>query len=227
MKKNCQRNGNRGFTLIEMILAVGVAAIVLISINAVFFSALHLRETTANSVDEMTPVEQAFAVLRRDLQCAVTPNGLLSGDFKIGNVTTLGISDMVSAEIYTADAALHENEPWAEIQRVTYRLKSNVSASGLGHDLIRGVTRNLLSSSTPDIEDQWMLGGVESIQFYAFDGSQWLNEWDTTSASTVNTNLPLAVRVRIQMAVPNNNGRFQPFELLVPIDSQSRTNSTS
>jgi prepilin-type N-terminal cleavage/methylation domain-containing protein len=33
----------RAFTLIEMILAIGVAAIVLAAANAVFFTALHLR----------------------------------------------------------------------------------------------------------------------------------------------------------------------------------------
>jgi hypothetical protein len=38
-------------------------------------------------------------VLRHDLQCAVTPegtSGVLSGDFKIGNVTSTGISDPVA-----------------------------------------------------------------------------------------------------------------------------------
>jgi hypothetical protein len=38
----------------------------------------------------------------------------------------------------------------------------------------------------------------------------------------VNTNLPLAVRVDIQMSGNNNNA--QPIEILVPIDSVSRTN---
>ena len=220
------------FTLIEMILAVGIAAIVLISINAVFFSALHLRETTTNAVDEATPVEQMFAILRRDLQCAVPPNpnavASLCGDFKAGTVTTAGVADTVNAEMYTATGALHENEPWGDIQRVTYGLKNSTTAAGPGKDLIRSVTRNLLSGTTPEIQEQWLLGGVESIQFSCYDGAQWLSEWDTTSASSVNTNLPTAVRVLIQMtAKGGGNSRPQPFEILVPIDSQSRTNTSS
>ena len=73
----------RAFTLIEMILAVGVSAIVLVAINAVLFSGLHLREVTQAAVDEATPVDQALTILRRDLQCAVPPepNGILTGDF--------------------------------------------------------------------------------------------------------------------------------------------------
>jgi hypothetical protein len=34
-----------------MILAIGVAAIVLIAVNAVLFTALHLRDVTADMVD--------------------------------------------------------------------------------------------------------------------------------------------------------------------------------
>lgn len=226
----CATKMMRAFTLIEMILAVGIAAIVLISINAVFFSALHLRDATTNAVDEATPVEQMFSIMRRDLQCVVppNPNGVLSGSFRTGNIASIGVADNVSAEIYTATGALHENEPWGDIQRVTYGLKNSTTVSGPGKDLIRSVTRNLLSSGTPQIEEQWMLGGVESVQFVCYDGAQWQSEWDTTSTSSLNTNLPTAVRVLIQMtAKGGGNGRPQPFEMLVPIDSQSRTNTNS
>jgi hypothetical protein len=37
------------------------------------------------------------------------------------------------------------------------------------------------------------------------------------------TNLPLAVRVDIQMA-GNNSANTQPIEIIVPIDVQARTN---
>jgi hypothetical protein len=79
----------------------------------------------------------------------------------------------------------------------------------------------LLAASTPDVTEQLMLSGVQSLKFSCFDGMQWNNTWDTTSSTAVNTNLPVAVRVDIQMA-----GRpdIQPIEVVVPIDSQSRTN---
>ena len=227
-----ERERSRAFTLIEMILAVGIAAIVLISINAVFFSALHLREATTNAVDEATPLEQTFTILRRDLQCVVTPNPTaamsLRGSFRTGNIASVGVADTVNAEIYTATGALREHEPWGDIQRVTYGLKNSTAAAGAGKDLIRSVTRNLLSGTTPEIEEQFLLGGVESVQFVCYDGIQWLDEWDTTSVSSVNTNLPSAVRVLIQMAAKGGvNGRPLPSEMLVPIDSQSRTNTSS
>jgi type II secretion system protein J len=213
------------FTLIEMVLAIGVAAIVLIAVNAVLFTSLHLREVTADTVDAATPVDQAVTFLRRDLQCVVTPtNGtskVLSGDFRVGNVTSLGVPEPVAVEMFTATGALSVNAPWGDIQRVTYELKQPADRAAAGKDLVRSIVRNLLTLTTPDVENQLMLSGVASIKITCFDGSQWQDAWDTTGMTSVNTNLPLAVRVDIQMSGNNN---AQPIEIVVPIDSQSRTN---
>ena len=217
-----------GFTLIEMILAVGVAALVLAVIGSVFFAALHLQTATQEAVNEATPVDQALAVMRRDLQCVVTPtNGtskILSGDFRVGTLTSPGISQPVAIEMFTATGALRDNAPWGDIQKITYELKDPSDRNAPGKDLYRSVTRNILAATTPDVADQWMLSGVQSIEFSCFDGSQWSDTWDTTGVTSVNTNLPVAVRVRIQLA-GNNPANTQPIEILVPIDSQSRTNA--
>lgn len=222
------KRGCSGFTLMELVLAMGICAIVLAAINAVFFSALRLREVTMQAVDESLPVQQALATLRRDLQCAMPPstNGVLSGDFKVGDVTSLGLNQNVAIELYATTGALHENEPWGEVQRVTYELKpSAAGASAPGKDLIRSVTRNLLATITPSPDDQWMMSNVERLDFDCYDGTQWRNAWDTT---TGDTNLPVAVRVRIQLAGNEAGSPLsqQPIVIVVPIDTQSRTNQT-
>jgi len=206
-----------------MILAIGIAAMVLVAINAVFFTAVRLRDAATEAIDAATPIDQAVSTIRRDLQCVVTPKpgGLMSGDFKTGNVTSTGISTPVAAELYTSTGSMSASEPWGEVQRVTYELKSSVNGS---RDLYRSITRNLLTTGTPDVEDQLLLSGVADLHFSCYDGSQWQDTWDTSDTSGVSTNLPLAVRVRIQLGgveklSPN------PIEVLVPIDSQSRTNS--
>jgi prepilin-type N-terminal cleavage/methylation domain-containing protein len=220
-----ESNNMHAFTLIEMLLAIGVAAMVLVAVNAVLFAALRLHNATTDLVDSANPVDQTVTFLRRDLECVVTPtNGttkVLSGDFKTGNVSTPGIAVPVAIEMFTATGALSDNAPWADIQRVTYELKPSGNPSYAGQDLVRSVTRNLLSLSTPDVEDQLMMSGVASIKFSCFDGAQWQDTWDTTSTVTIDTNLPVAVRVDIQMAGNNNP---QPIEMVIPIDSQSRTN---
>lgn len=209
-----------------MILAIGIAALVLIAINAVLFSALNLREATVETVDAASPVDSAVNFLKRDLQCCVTPtNGttkVLSGDFRVGAITSTGVSEPVAIEMFTATGAIADSAPWGDIQRVTYELKSPADLSSPGRDLYRSVWRNLLTVSTPEVDDQLMLSGVDDIKFSCYDGAQWNDTWDTTSLTSVNTNLPLAVRVDIQMA---GNAAAQPIEIVVPIDSTARTNA--
>jgi type II secretion system protein J len=223
-----KQHGGRGFTLIEMILAVGITALVLITINVVLFSALHLRDKTQAMVNDSVPAVQALTMLRRDIECIVPPNGVLSGDFKVGTVTSLGLDEPVAIEMFTATGALSDAEPWGDIQRVTYALKNPTDRSLPGKDLIRSITRNLLTITTPTVTEQKLMSGIESMTFSCYDGSQWQQTWDTTAATTGgSTNLPLAVRVEIQMAGNNNNPatRLLPIQIVVPIDSQSRTNS--
>ena len=220
-------NNVQAFTLVEMVLAIGIAAIVLLAVNAVLFGALRLRDATSGIVDAAAPVDQAVTFLRRDLQCAMTPtNGttkVLSGDFRVGNVSSPGMDEPVAIEMFTATGALGINAPWADIQRVTYELKASADRSAAGKDLVRSVVRNLLTLTTPEVEDQRMLSGVTSIKFFCYDGAQWQDNWDTTGTTSVNTNLPLAVRVDIQMS--GAGGAAVPIEMVVPIDSQSRTNT--
>jgi type II secretion system protein J len=221
-------NGRRatGFTLIEMILAIGIAALVLTTVTSVFFTSLRLRDDAADMVDAAAPVDSAMAFIKRDLQCAVTPtNGtskVMSGGFRTGNLNSVGQADPVAVEMYTATGTLSDTAPWGDIQRVTYELKASTAPSAQGRDLYRTVSRNLLALSTPDISDQLLLSGVASLKFSCFDGLQWNDVWDTTDPSSTYTNLPQAVRVDIQMA---GSSQMQPIELVVPIDTQSRTNA--
>jgi type II secretion system protein J len=217
---------NQAFTLIEMVLAIGITAIVLICVSTALFTALHLRNATAEMVDAESPVDSAISFLKRDLQCCVTPtNGtskILSGDFRTGDgIASVGVSGTVAIEMYTATGSLSDSAPWGDIQRVTYELKNPADLSMPGKDLYRSFVRNLLSVSTPKVEDQLMLSGVSSIKFSCYDGAQWQATWDTTSVSSVDTNLPQGVRVDIQMA---GNAAAQPIELVVPIDATARTN---
>jgi type II secretion system protein J len=217
----------RAFTLIEMIMAVGIIAMVLIAITSVFFTTLHLRNTTQALVASEVPIDTTTTMMRRDLQGIMSPttNGIFSGDFKVGNITSPGIGQPVAIEMFTTTGALSQTEPWGDVQKVTYELRSPSDSSLPGKDLVRSVTRNLLATANVDVEDQWMMGNVADLTISCYDGTQWQNAWDTTDPTSSNTNLPLAVRVDIQLAGNNDgNQRSAPLELLVPIDSMSRTN---
>ena len=221
LRTEMARAGRRAFTLIELILSIAIMAVVLVAVNAVFFTAMRLRESTRAAVDDSLPIEQSLGILRRDLQGAMAPssNGIFAGSFRAGAITSLGSSLPVAIEFNTTTGIPNDKDPWGEVQRVSYGLRPSADRNAAGQDLYRNVTRNLLAMIPPQPEEQWMMSGVDSIEFSCYDGLQWRSDWDTT---LMDTNLPGAVRVRIFLA--NADRSSGPIEMVVPIESQARSN---
>jgi type II secretion system protein J len=213
-----------GFTLLEILLALGVSAIVLAAIGGVFFSALRLRERTAAMLDETLPLHQALLTMRRDLQGALPPGGVyaMAGDFRDEVAGGLGANNRLT--FFTTTGKMNDNDPWGDTQQVSYELRDPVQrTNGTGRDLIRSVNRNVLATGLVEMDDQWLMGNVQSLAFQCYDGYNWRDSWDT---SLGDTNLPLAIRVRIQLGSESIDPRNppEPYELLVPLVTQSRTN---
>jgi type II secretion system protein J len=219
---------NAAFTLIEVLLAVGIFAIVLFAMNTVFFSAMKLERATTRSVDERAALNQAFAQLRRDLRGAVPPmtnSYLLPRDFLVtGSSGRMAAEQSGSLEFYTTTGRINDVDPWSELQRVRYELVASSDPASRGRELVRVVTRNILTTTTEEEVEQLLLGDVESLEFQCFNGSDWISAWDTTAADA---GLPQAVRVRVLLAAHDPNASKlvrEPLELMVPIVAQSLTN---
>ena len=222
------RPSSSGFTLLEITLALAVSAIALAGIGGVFYSGLRLRERTVAMLDESAPLQQALAVLRRDLHGAVPPGGVwaLPDDFII-QPGGGGLGQEYRLQFFTSTQVIagNDNAPWGDRKQVVYELRPPTEPTRTsGKDLVRSVTRNLLGTIA-EPEEQRLLRNVQSLEFAGFDGASWPTSWDTTQG---NTNLPTAVRVRLQLGADNpaNLRNQQPFEMVIPLVSQSRTNQT-
>jgi len=220
------------FTLVEVILALAICAIVLVAINAVFATAIRLRNRTASGIDDNLPVERTLEVLRHDLQGAVGPRGFLAGDFKCGS-QAMGASMGLSGEaggagldFITTTGMISDSQPWGDLQEVLYELKAPTDRNQQGMDLVRCINRNLLAVTTQTPDIQPLLSHVNTVDFDCYDGSQWRNSWDTSAGDT---NLPTAVRIRIHLTANNGEDATKkaPLELLVPLMTLTRTNLVS
>ena len=217
-------NRARGFTLIEMLLAVSIFSILLVAIHSVFYTALRLRNTAVNSLEASLPLEQALNVIQHDLANVVTTtNGIFLGPLQTTTPTNT-LPDQIGPHFYTTGGELDGMVPWGNVEQIDYLLSTPTNGNrGPGRDLIRAVTRNLLPVTQvpqPD-EKHAILSGVQNLTFLYYDGTAWQPSWDTTQQ----TNLPTAIKVQIHMAAqPGMVARVQPLELVIPLDVLLSTN---
>jgi general secretion pathway protein J len=225
-------NGGHGFTLLELLLAVLVFSIVLAAIHTVFFSAFKLRNATADAIERSLPLQQTLAIIQRDLANVVPPGGTFAGQLQSSPTTSMtgsALNTPSGPQFFTSVGIVDDNAPWGEIERVSYFLAPATNNGG-GMDLIRSVARNLLPVLQDQTDDQFLMGGVESITFQYYDGNAWQNAWDSTvpdAATGLTNNLPRAIKVDLQLFAANGSfGAPAPVELIVPLTVQARTNVT-
>ncbi len=212
----------------EMLLAVAIAAVVLVALHTVLFGALHLRARTVEDIEQTLPMDRAIATLKRDLACIMQP-GTNTTNSIIGEMGTdaagIGLTQTPLLEIYTSSGNISDDVPWGCIQKIDYWLQPSTNRNGFsGQDLIRGITRNLLSTTQSGPEQQQvLLQNVQRLQFSFFDGTNWNDTWSTTL-----TNVPLAIKGAISFAQPKPGGTLSlPAQFLVPVVGWANSTNTA
>ena len=220
----------RGFTLLELLLATAIGAIVLLVINATFFSALRLHNATHEKIADDLMVQRVLGIVRKDLAGIMLPPNPQATTAKLsGQLTTDvsstndldGSSERVTPDIYTNSGKIDGWTPFSDAQMVSYYL-SPAPDGAPTKSLVRVVTRNLLPASDPTTEDQTLLTGVSAAGISYFDGENWLDTWDTTTSST----LPSAIKFSLVLAPRDGTtarADLSPIELIVPVVVKTTT----
>lgn len=223
MRSRRQFRGSRsGFTLLELLVATAVSAVVLSVIQTTFFGALRLHNTTHERIEDDRVVERTLGIIRRDFAGIMLPGGTLSGELQTTNTsspTTVSYGERVSPDIYTNSGKIDGWNPFSEVQMVAYYLAPSATAAE-GKDLVRAVTRNLLPVQQADAEPQVLMRGVAAATVTFYDGSGWTDAWDSSATST----LPSALKFSLVM-MPRTGGQSNavPIELVVPVVATTST----
>lgn len=219
---------HRAFTLLEVLLATAVAAVVLVAVQGVLAGAIRLRQQATRTTDHAYPLERALAILRQDLAHLLPPQGGFEGSLDTANTLTTSLTGQVGPEFLTAASPLFDQSPWSEAQRVAYVLSStNLSdqAHPEARQLQRFVYRNLLPSTFDEPTSSWLLDDVIHLEFLYHDGAQWKSDWNATAEATP---LPRAIKAQIQRAPTRITDPLPPLiELVVPLFIDGVTNSTA
>ena len=108
----------RGFTLIEVLVAMAIFATVLVAINTVFFGAMRLRAATSRIVEEAIPVNHALTVMRADLRSVLAPGGVLAGSIT-GGILMGSMSGSASNSLVGMPGGIRSELPTLQINTTT------------------------------------------------------------------------------------------------------------
>jgi prepilin-type N-terminal cleavage/methylation domain-containing protein len=193
------RKTSRGFTLLEVVTAMTIAAILLATLYSGMFVANRARRSATAAVDPARAASVAAEMMTQDLQGVLPPTGTLRGQFlgqRIGG--TSGNADSVEFYCMGQDPVDPGGEaPLSEgVRKVVLILRTDVTPPML----VRQVTRNLLAPTAPQPEEEVICRNVRSFTVQYFDGFSWLSDWDSTMTDNV---LPAAVAIRLEMENPS------------------------
>jgi len=235
LKTFCRgRKRSPGFTLLEVLTATVMFAVIMSALYSVFHGALRLRETAYDAFEKKLPNDHVVEVLKDDLANILVPTGLFASEM-LGEKDEKKNCRQDHLGIHTASGVLRDSEPWADIQRIEYYLEAPEdpaeAGESSGQDLIRSVTRNLLASVEETPEKESLLHGVQSFSVTYYDGQDWLDSWDSTARASDeadSTPLPVAIAVQIEFVPPQTGERETlPIEVVVPVVAKTVTPGAS
>jgi prepilin-type N-terminal cleavage/methylation domain-containing protein len=211
-----------GFTLIEVICASAIMAVIALSLFTALRVGFQARDKALASVGPARAGEIAMDMVRRDLEAALPPRGTLAKEFlgqpspetqgtsvvrfyamgRAPETTTNGSGYGMFSSARPAGSQQQDPTSAGGIERVDLLVQT---LPGGDVALVRSVTRNLLSSTEPPPEEEVLCRGVTAFRLRFFDGYQWFDEWDSTQYENA---LPLAVEVTIELTRPRDPTRL-------------------
>jgi prepilin-type N-terminal cleavage/methylation domain-containing protein len=211
--RNARRRSG-GFTLLELILALGMVAMLSLALYMGLTVTVRARERAMSSVAPVRTALLAADLIRQDLESVLPCKQLLAGPF-IGT-SQIG-ADVVDFYCLGSDVAWHASPdalqqqqqpgfggaasaavdvPWSEGPRhVVLYLNTDVQPPAL----VRSVTRNLLAPTQPQPDEEILVRNVKSFTVRYFDGFDWQDSgWDSTTLGDI---LPQAVELTFEAVI--------------------------
>jgi len=200
-----------GFTMIELIVALAMVAIVAVSLASVLWTAYHSTQRTRAAVEPSVAASAALDLFCEDLQSALQPNlnvgaaTALAGDFEGTQAQGGAGGEADDLVLYSTAESPQHVDANGEIKHVEYTI---VQASGsTDYVMVRRVIRNLLTDVQPQPDEEIVCRNVASFTLQYFDGTNWDPTWDSTQEDNT---IPAAVQAILVINQTNANGKVTP-----------------
>jgi len=195
------RERNQGFTLIELLIAVALSALLLVTVYATYFSIARTIETTSQSQEQLETGRVLLEMVKRDIR------GVTGGQFPlIGKLQEIDGKSVTTIEFVTSSRSSANPFTWS---KVAYSLVEDEHGEKV---LIKKEARNPKEDVNQFGKVFEVSRMVSSFQLNFFDGTQWVEEWDSRSTGK----LPKQVRIVIEISDGNKNSSTFTAEEGIP-----------
>lgn len=218
------RRAARGFTLLELVIAIVIAALIGVMTYGALDGASRSAERTQEVLAEINQLDRAWQLLAADLRHVLQPDGR-NTVFQAQSLQSPGEHAEQLLFVFKRRGWVNfSNQPRSDLQLVSYRLADGV----LWRDFMPEFNRDISQIDTEkEGFHQSLLSGVEDVQLRflhqgiinlngksALENSEasddWLPQWPDPSQPAA-TGLPLAVEVRLTVKGVGTSVRLFAF----------------
>jgi len=200
------RANHRAFTIVELVVAIAVSAIVIVTVSSALSRISKTRDVARTRLEAVTRANAALDAIRRDLSSVVRDGDLFFTRILLRNAPTFseyGAVDRDEILVYNNRLRPMRRDEYAgeggeyESQ---YRIEEDRESSVLW----------MRRDSVPDEMGEGggmavpVIDGIVGLQIQAYDGESWYDDWDSDLFG-----LPWALRVTVVAtgASPDNPAR--------------------
>ncbi|MBL4766095.1 MAG: type II secretion system minor pseudopilin GspJ [Colwellia sp.] len=181
------QQSNKGFTLLEVLIAIAIFSLISLSSFTIFDSVLKADETSKQHSKRQNELQRAFLIIERDITQIARRSIRLNGEAPLERLIQSSSDSFASEEQAIAFVRHGWTNPGlllprSDMQAVAYRL-TDETLQRLHFNFVDSVV-----GEEPKIRP--LITDVTELAFKYYDGKQWQDTW-------ANNLLPLAIAIEI------------------------------
>ncbi|MBL4850177.1 MAG: prepilin-type N-terminal cleavage/methylation domain-containing protein [Planctomycetes bacterium] len=237
-------SSQRGFTLIEVLLATVLSAMVALAVASLLSTQFSARKRMRERADQRSLLGAIERRVRADIESLVPPGGLYAsgviGEDSVasgggesllsdelatlatstlmpsGDPIPIGERDQLTLAVWPAAGAFGVEVPTGEgaLLQVVYRIDDDPETEERG--LVRVVQRvRDLTSGTEPAPPEELAPEVVALQVSFFDGEAWQTTWDSGGSDTLPNSIALDLVVAREPDGPGKRGKLLTYRIEV------------
>ena len=213
------RRSARGFTLMEIMIAVAITALMGAMVAMAFQSGFHAKEVVETEADHYRMLRVAMNRMAREISSAYVSDRYDAKRYRDQNDRPTNFVGEQDRLLFTtfAHQRMYTDAKESDQAIVEYFVDSSPDREAKGRrDLMRRVNPNVEGRMDRGGTTDVLFEGVKKVEFAYWDSErkEWEDEWDTRRNERKSI---LPTRVRITVFAPDENGKEARYTTQVRI----------